>query len=50
MVEMVIGHNKVEYLSDLEKHLTSYRTAIIALLDNPVIFITCLKSFQLMLS
>lgn len=38
MVEMVIGHNKVEYLVDLEKHLASYRPAIIALLENPVIF------------
>ena len=38
IIEMVIGHNKVEYLSDLEKYLIANRPAIIALLENPVRF------------
>ena len=36
IVEIVIGHNKVEYISDLEKYLVTYRPAVIALLENPV--------------
>ena len=38
MVEMVVGHNRSEYLSDLETYLTRYRGTIIALLENPVCF------------
>eukprot|EP00794_Sanderia_malayensis_P012769 gene12769-14080_t len=35
IVELVIGHNKVEYLSDLETTLTHQRPSIISLLENP---------------
>ncbi len=36
VVELVVGHNKEDYLSDLETNLTLQRPAIIALLENPV--------------